>query len=359
MKSRIFSCTAESSRKSASNFLRFVMKYWDLAKKITRTKCVFLNSHVFCTLMRQFTENQGDTDFCEETSQTTAAVPLYFPLYYFHAVLVIRYVVNRLFCGKWQRSRGQRGLPVGAGPRRGGARPGPSERFPWGESRSPSTETLCLQQVGFRAGRQGMYPGWAEPAGTTSPGAVLCSPPAPEAGEAGGAVPGPGRVSGARSRRRRLHPQAGQARAASGAGSGRAAEGKSFSGARGACALGRRVRGSGGGRGAEPGTRQRSAVSVQARPPFSLSSPCAAPVPPPALCPARRWTGECAPRRLCAAGRCWDLCRCRALAGWRRAAPRVWGAVSFPPRDSGSLRPHTCWERGRRGLSLSLTRAPL
>lgn len=80
----------------------------------------------------------------------------------------------------------------------------------------------------------------------------------------------------------RLPAQAGQARTASRAGSARAAEGRSFSGARGACASGRRVRGSGGGRGAEPGTRQRSAVSVQARPPFSLS------VPVRGSCPAAR-----------------------------------------------------------------------
>ncbi|XP_058698653.1 polypyrimidine tract-binding protein 2 isoform X4 [Poecile atricapillus] len=70
-----------------------------------------------------------------------------------------------------------------------------------------------------------------------------------------------------------LPPRAGQPRTASGAGSGRAAEGNSFTGTHGACASGPRLRGSGGGRGAEPGTRQRSAVSVQARPPFSLSLP--------------------------------------------------------------------------------------
>lgn len=62
---------------------------------------------------------------------------------------------------------------------------------------------------------------------------------------------------------------------------------------------------------------------------------------------------------LCAAGRRWHLSRCRALAACRRASPRVWGARSFPPRDSWSLRPHAGWERSRTGLSLSVTQAPL
>lgn len=217
-----------------------------------------------------YRESRRYVFFCEETTQFTAVVLLYVPLYYFYVVLVNSYTVNRLFSGKWQRSQGQRAMGQSWSPARV-----PPNFFPEEKGRDRARK-LSLQTSGVRRlsprGAAGDADGLRRSRRPQLPRRCPVAAPRSLPKRRWGRE-GPGGAVRERRRRSRPPPQAELARAASRAGSGRAAEGRSFTGARGACALRRRVRGSGGGRGAEPGTRQRSAVSVQARPPFSLSLP--------------------------------------------------------------------------------------
>lgn len=146
----------------------------------------------------------------------------------------------------------------------------------------------------------------------------------------------------------------------------RAADGRSFRRAFYARPGLRRMLRGGEGRGAESGARQRSAISVQAPPPFSrrlsVLVGCAA------LRPAgQRFVllGDGRVRATTGAGGGWDEARwrpCRPLGAgtspragsrrgcraWERPLPGGAGTAGFRPREGWSARPRSGWGRGAR-----------